>query len=246
MPVLSHYGYDIYALPTAIMSNTMDYGKFTKMDTTEYMVNTMRVWRELNFSFDAVCIGYVSNEDQLRLILQFCRSSKARILYDPIMAKLGKLYNGISRETISIMTRLSSVADIVIPNYTEACYMTFTPYSENATKEDMAGILNQLRQSGCRTVVATSVPYENGWANVVYNGNDNEITAVPYTKIPVNIPGVGDIFTAVFLAHVLEDGKIIDGVRAATEITYELIAENRDNLDLNKGIRIESCMHLLK
>ena len=37
LPILSHMGHNIYNLPTALVSNTLDYGKFTILDTTDYM-----------------------------------------------------------------------------------------------------------------------------------------------------------------------------------------------------------------
>ena len=59
MPVLTHMGYDIYTLPTALVSNTLDYGKFEILDTTDYIAGTLRVWDELGFSFDAVSTGFI-------------------------------------------------------------------------------------------------------------------------------------------------------------------------------------------
>lgn len=37
MPVLTHMGHHVYNLPTALVSNTLDYGRFEILDTTEYM-----------------------------------------------------------------------------------------------------------------------------------------------------------------------------------------------------------------
>lgn len=37
IPVLSHMKYEVFNLPTAIVSNTLDYGKFDILDTTDYM-----------------------------------------------------------------------------------------------------------------------------------------------------------------------------------------------------------------
>lgn len=52
LPILSHMGHNIYNLPTALVSNTLDYGKFTILDTTDYMKKSIAVWKELGFSFD--------------------------------------------------------------------------------------------------------------------------------------------------------------------------------------------------
>ena len=55
-PVLSHMGFNLYNLPTALVSNTLDYGKFEILDTTEYMKNSIKVWEQLGFGFDLFCL----------------------------------------------------------------------------------------------------------------------------------------------------------------------------------------------
>lgn len=52
LPVLSTLGHSVYNLPTALVSNTLDYGKFTILDTTDYMTKAIAVWKELGFRFD--------------------------------------------------------------------------------------------------------------------------------------------------------------------------------------------------
>ena len=41
LPILSKMGYSLYNLPTALVSNTLDYGKFEILDTTSYMEKTI-------------------------------------------------------------------------------------------------------------------------------------------------------------------------------------------------------------
>ena len=88
IPVLSHMKYDIYNLPTAIVSNTLDYGKFNLLDTTEYMKNTLKVWEQLEFRFDAISTGFIVSKEQTELISEFCREKSGSgtvIFTDPIM-----------------------------------------------------------------------------------------------------------------------------------------------------------------
>ena len=66
-PVLSHFGYHVYNLPTALVSNTLNYGKFQILDTTEYMQGAVSVWEELGFTFDAVMTGFILSESSLLL-----------------------------------------------------------------------------------------------------------------------------------------------------------------------------------
>ena len=44
LPILSNMGHSVYNLPTALVSNNFDYGKFSVLDTTAYMGETIRVW----------------------------------------------------------------------------------------------------------------------------------------------------------------------------------------------------------
>lgn len=43
---------------------------------------------------------------------------------DPIMGDEGKLYNGVTEETVENMRRLIGVADVIVPNLTEAEFLT--------------------------------------------------------------------------------------------------------------------------
>lgn len=51
LPILSYMGMPVHNLPTAIVSNTLDYGKFNLLDTTDYIKGVFPVWKELGFHF---------------------------------------------------------------------------------------------------------------------------------------------------------------------------------------------------
>ena len=60
LPILTYLGHPTYNLPTSLVSNTLDYGRFHVLDTTEYMRGVLPVWKELGFSFDAICTGLMN------------------------------------------------------------------------------------------------------------------------------------------------------------------------------------------
>ena len=72
-PILSHFGYHVYNLPTALVSNTLNYGKYQILDTTEYMRETVKVWQELGFAFDVVMTGFIVSHEQLLFVKNFVR-----------------------------------------------------------------------------------------------------------------------------------------------------------------------------
>ena len=127
LPVLSTLGHSVYNLPTALVSNTLDYGKFTILDTTDYMTKAIAVWKELGFRFDCITTGFLASAAQVGIIRDFIASQKKEgllVMTDPIMADEGKLYNGVTEETVENMRRLIGVADVIVPNLTEAEFLT--------------------------------------------------------------------------------------------------------------------------
>ena len=74
MPILSYMGIPTYSLPTSLVSNTLNYGRFHIQDTTDFIRGTLPVWKELGFSFDAICTGLMFTEEQARLVGQIGRA----------------------------------------------------------------------------------------------------------------------------------------------------------------------------
>ena len=130
LPILSYLGIPTYSLPTALVSNTLDYGKFNIQDTTEYIRGTLPVWKELGFGFDAVCTGLMFSDEQANLVANYCREQGQQgtiVFVDPILGDGGRLYNGMTNRQVELMREMVAVAHLTFPNYTEACYLTNTP-----------------------------------------------------------------------------------------------------------------------
>ena len=127
-PILSINGIDVSYLPTALVSNTLDFGKFDILDTSDYMNKTVDIWNELGFKFDCISTGFMINPKQIEIVEKLINNHQDKkdllVVVDPIMGDDGNLYNGIDESNVSIMRKLSSYADILIPNYTEACFLT--------------------------------------------------------------------------------------------------------------------------
>ena len=126
VPLFSRMGHFPYQVPTAVVSNTLDFGKFRIQDMTDYMRDTIKVWDELGFDPDCICTGFVLSEEQVELIGDYIRSRKPRmdeiqnvdngrlVLVDPIMADGGKLYNGIDREYNFRKLQASGFASVLL------------------------------------------------------------------------------------------------------------------------------------
>ena len=109
LPILSYLGIPTYSLPTALVSNTLNYGKFNIQDTTEYIKGTLPVWKELGFSFDAICTGLMFSEEQAKLVASYCEEqgkSGTTVFVDPILGDGGQLYNGVTERQVELMREM--------------------------------------------------------------------------------------------------------------------------------------------
>lgn len=250
IPVLSHMGFDLYNLPTALVSNTLDYGKFDILETTDYMKNTIAVWEELGFGFDAISTGFIVSKDQVKLVSNYCRQQAkkgTKIFVDPIMGDDGILYNGITEKTIEYMRELCSVADYLLPNYTEAAFLAGVGIKESSLSYNEAKlILDKLRETGAKSVIVTSINIDNQMAVMGYDRLVEEYFVLPFESIPVRFPGTGDIFSAVMMGNVLLGKSLEESVQNSMDYVKKLIVLNKDNQDKFKGIPIEAWLHKME
>ena len=247
LPILTHLGHSTYNLPTALVSNTLDYGQFNVLETTDYMRGTIPVWHRLGFRFDAVCTGLMFSEEQATLVASYCRQLQGEgttVFVDPIMGDGGRLYNGISDTQVRLMKEMVGVADLTFPNYTEACYLTDTPYrAEGLTWDDACGMLDGIVALGAKAAVITSACVDG--QRCVIGVQDHHYFRIDYEEIPVAFHGTGDIFSAVLIGHLMNGEPLKDSTSTAMTVVSNLIERNQSLSDKCRGIPIEQCLDLL-
>ena len=260
MPILTYLGHSVYNLPTALVSNTLDYGHFNVLETTDYMRGTIPVWHRLGFHFDAVCTGLMFSEEQATLVSGYCRqlhSEGTTVFVDPIMGDSGHLYNGIDKRHVELMRDMVSAADLTFPNYTEACYLTGMPYREEGMSwEEATKMMDIIADMGAQSVLITSARVD-GHNCVVGRRSHERIEGmrqrlsegpyfqIDYEEIPKAFHGTGDIFSAVLVGHLLNQEPLRKSTETAMNVVSSLISRNIDQEDLCLGIPIEKCLDLL-
>jgi len=260
LPILTYLGHPTYNLPTALVSNTLDYGKFNVLETTDYMRGTIPLWKQLGFRFDAICTGLMFSEEQARLVSAYCAEQSKEgttIFVDPIMGDAGRLYNGMTDRQVQLMREMVSVADLIFPNYTEACYLTNTPYREEGlTWAEACTMLDRLTQLGAKSVLITSARVDGSncvvgrrrsvpLAGFTQHIEDGPYFRLDYEEIPVLFHGTGDIFSAVLIGHLMKGEPLKESTQTAMTVVSRLIERNRDLSDKCRGIPIEQCLDLL-
>jgi len=96
--VLEERGVEVLALPTALISNTLNLGRHTALDTTDYLLSSLGTWEALGLSWDAVHIGYITglaHAQALSAIADAQREKGRLVMLDPILGDNGKKYNSV-------------------------------------------------------------------------------------------------------------------------------------------------------
>lgn len=250
IPVFSYLGYPTFNLPTALVSNTFDYGLFNIQDTTEFIRGTLPVWQQLGFKYDAICTGCMFGEEQTQLVADYCREQSERgttVFVDPVMGDGGRLYNGMTMNQVSLMREMVAVADLCYPNYTEAALLTEQDFKEEGlSRAEAFELLDKTHRLGSKSVLITSCLIDGKNSVAGYNHFNNEYFTLEYEEIPGLFHGTGDLFSAILVGHLLNGETLKSSTRIAMDTVYKLLELNKDMKDRNKGILIEQFLELLK
>lgn len=243
IPIFSVKGIDVATLPTALVSNTLDFGQFDILDTTEYMSKTVDIWHSLGFTFDCISTGFMVNPKQIEIVkrlIHYQKRENVLVVVDPIMGDAGKLYNGMTEENVAIMRSLSSYADIVIPNYTEACYLVNGAYkNETLTSKEAKELIMRVRGLGAKSVVITSAFVDGKNCVIGYDHTTDTFFTLTYEWIDVRFPGTGDLFSSVLISDILNGEPLKSATEHAMKVVREIILDNLTKKDKFFGVDIE-------
>ena len=245
IPIVTHAKHITTNLPTCVVSNNLELGKFSILDTTEHIRKTFGVFDELGFEFDAISTGFIVSQEQAKLIASYCNQKKQKgtlIFVDPIMGDEGKLYNGVGEITISNMKEMVRIADVIVPNYTEAVYLTGGTYKQSISPAEAQQLIDQLRAIGTKSVIVTSANI-NGQDSVIgFDHWHQRYFTLPYEVVPVRIPGTGDIFSAVLVSDVMNGKNLEVATQRAMNIVRTLVIRYQNIPEKCYGIPIEECL----
>ena len=226
LPIISACGVETCVLPSAVLStHTGGFSGFTFRDLTEDMPAIRAHWQKESIKFDAIYTGYLGSTKQIEYVADIfdtCGNDGALKIVDPAMADNGKLYYGFDMEFVAAMRGLCARADYVIPNLTEACFLTGIEYRESYDREYIEEILKKLTDLGCRNVIFTGVSYEQGRTGVVVYEN-GEYSYYEHEKLKNSCHGTGDVYASAFVGALMRGKSAYNAAEIAAEYTLECI-----------------------
>ncbi len=245
LPVLSACGVETCVLPSAVLStHTGGFSGMTVRDLTEDIPAIRQHWEKEGISFDGIYTGYLGSIRQIGMVKDLFDRTLApggvRIV-DPAMADHGKLYKGFDGAYALAMRDLCARADIILPNITEACMMTGTPYREELSTQQIERLLASLGQMGAGCVVLTGVGGQPGMTGAtVYANGKTEYYC--HEKIPKNYHGTGDLFAAAFVGAYVQGRTPIQAVKIAADYTSLCIRKTYDDPAHWYGVKFETAL----
>ena len=123
LPIISAMGIETAVIPTAVLSTHTAFKNFTYRDLTGDLPKIAKHWKQEKFNFDGIYTGYLGSIEQIDILKEFFKQFKTPnnfIFIDPVMADNGKLYAGFDEKFVREMKELCKMADIIVPNLTEA------------------------------------------------------------------------------------------------------------------------------
>ena len=136
----------------------------------------------------------------------------------------------------------NGVADVIVPNLTEAEFLTERYRGAEALDRHQAReVVDALLACGPRSVVITSGLEAETGRHVVwgYCHRQGRYFTLPFDFIKVHFPGTGDVFSAVLVGELLAGTGLEQAARKAMDTVERLVCLDRNEVEKNKGIRIE-------
>ena len=235
-------GLEVAAIPTVIFSNTPDYPTLRGAPLPPDLFADLLLGadeRGLPQRAAWLMTGYIGSVEVGRLAADFVARCKAanpglRYLCDPVMGDHGPgLY--VPAELAGIMRdRLLPLADLATPNSFELGHLTGRVITGMA---DLQAAAADLRMAPGATLVATGCVLEDSPADHLESVilGPGGTTRHPTRRLPVALPGTGDLFAGLIVASLGRGRSLPQAVETAQDLTSAALA-HADRIGANEVV----------
>ena len=172
---------------------------------------------------DAVKVGMLSQPPCMEAVAEKLREYRPQnVVIDPVMGDHGRPYRTYTPELCRGIRDLSRLADVVVPNRTEAAILLERDYGEITLEreEDCCRWARALSMGGRRSVVLTGIALEGdrtGAACFDRATGHTEIVTAPH--VAGDFHGTGDLFASVLTGALVRGMDLMDAAALAAEFT---------------------------
>lgn len=250
LPVISAMGVECAIVPTAVLSAHTAFPGFVSRDLSDQLPAIAAHWRSQKVHFDALYTGYIASAPQVQQVLDFfdaVKSPDTLLIADPAMADHGRLYSGFDADFPAAMARLVARSDVALPNITEACLLTGTPYREDVDEAFARTLLQRVAALGAKKVVLTGVSFAPDKLGAMgYDGGSGTYFSCFGPRNPASFHGTGDIFAATVTGALMRGMTLEQAAALAVEFVLACIdVTARDPQASWYGVEFEKALPLL-
>ena len=226
MPTLSAMGLQCCPVPTALLStHTGGFTGNTFLDLSDEMAALTAHWQDLKLGFAGIYTGFLGSLRQIGLTGSFIRTFRRKdtlVVIDPVMGDHGKPYRTYTPKLCRGVGTLSRLADVIVPNRTEAAILLERDYGEVTLdrEEDCRRWAEALSLEGRRSVVLTGVslaPDRIGAACFDRDTGAVEIVSAP--RVAGSFHGTGDLFASVLTGGLVRGMDLAAAAALAADFT---------------------------
>ena len=248
LPIISACGVETCILPSAVLStHTAGFSGFTFRDLTDDMPAISKHWQKENIKFDGIYTGYLGSTKQIGYVIDIIKNHNkdgAKAIIDPAMADNGKLYPLFNQEYVEAMKGLCACADYVVPNITEAAFLTDMEYKTEYDRAYIDEMVEKLVALGAKNVILTGVSYRAGYTGIVVFEN-GEYNYYEHEFLPNSCHGTGDIYASAFTGALVRGKSAFEAAKIAADYTVECIRQTATEENHWYGAKFEPALKTL-
>ncbi len=248
LPTISAFGVECVAVPTAILSNhTAGFKSWTYLDLKNELKDIIHKWNGYKHHFDAIYTGYLGTEQVpiIKDIIDELKDDKTIVLVDPAFADFGKMYKGFNEEHIKEMKKLIAKAHIIVPNLTEACFLSDVHYDENMSDEKLEDMMKKLAHLGPKEVIISGLHQkENLVTSIIYDSVSDKFSRYSSILYEGIYHGTGDLFASTFIGAKLNGFSTLEATKIAHDYVAKAIAYTLEDgkPDVCYGVEFERAI----
>lgn len=245
LPILSACGVETCILPSAVLStHTGGFKNFTFRDLTEDIPLIRNHWENEGIKFDAIYTGYLGSTKQIDYVKDIFNSlckENAVTFVDPAMADNGSLYYGFDDTFVEAMKTLVYKADFILPNITEASFLTGIEYRAEYDVKYVDELVAALVANGAKNIVLTGVSFnaETTGVLVVQNGEKHYYG---HKRIAKGCHGTGDVYSSAFVGALMQGNSTIEAAKIAADYVVKCIENTQGDTSHWYGVKFETAL----
>ena len=223
LPVISAMGVETVILPTAVLSTHTMFKNFTVKDLSDQIEPIKEHLFFNDTETNEIYTGYlgtIEQIDQMKELFKDFRRDGVTVFVDPVMADNGKLYPAFDMDYVKKNAELCAEADIIVPNITEAAFMTGMEYKEQYDEAYIKEMLSKLNEFGAKVSVLTGVSLEPGKTGVMgYDREADDYFVYQNDRVDATYHGTGDLFSSSCVGAMMRGKSWQEAMKIAADYT---------------------------